>query len=79
MQDVQFTKTQQALLSTLADGRPHLRSELLSLIPDDLSIHSLNNHIKNIRMKLRPHGHDIVCELLNRRISYRHVILLSRG
>ncbi|MCK9569344.1 hypothetical protein M0R72_10440 [Candidatus Pacearchaeota archaeon] len=74
-----FTPTQIVLLRILNDGLPHLRNELTCALmtPDDTSRVNLNNHISDIRKKLRPMGHDIICELWNRRIAYRHVRLLA--
>jgi hypothetical protein len=73
-----FTPTQIVILKLLNDGKPHLREELFSAltVPDITNRLYLNQHISDLRKRLRPMGHEIVCEILNRRISYRHVRLL---
>ncbi len=86
MMILKFTKTQQKILDILADGLPHLRKELWACCPsvqgmDEASIKEFarnrtNVHLMNIRSKLRLVGQDIVCEVVNRRLSYRHVKLL---
>ena len=74
-----FTPTQIVLLRILNDGMPHLREELTCALttPDANSRVYLKLHISHLRKRLRPMGHDIICELWNRRISYRHVRLLA--
>jgi DNA-binding response OmpR family regulator len=68
----------QLILEILADGRPHRREQLLECIGDPLaSRNNLNVHLSKIRKELRPKGEDIVCELRERKIHYRHVRLLA--
>ena len=84
---LKFTKTQQKILDVLADGLPHLRKELWACCPsvqgmDEQSVkefarHRTNVHLMNIRSKLRLDGQDIICEVVNRRLCYRHVKLLK--
>jgi len=73
-----FSETQIAILRVLNDGKPHLRDELINLLPNpEFSDRThFNDHLTALRKKIRPLGHEIVCELLNRRVSYRHVRLL---
>ena len=78
MESVKYSKTQLAILDVLKDGLPHLRDELIKCLGDPLVERVyLNQHLARLRKLLRPSGEDIVCELLNRRISYRHVRLLA--
>lgn len=73
-----FTKTQTAILAVLADGQLHTREELHACLPDELSgASAVRFHVSNIRKSLRPKGQDIICQLKNRRIFYRHVRLLT--
>lgn len=73
---IKWTPTQAAIVKLLSDGLPHTRDEIYALLPDvwnDLTV--VKNHITRIRSRL-PLTQTIVCELLNRRIAYRHVRLL---
>jgi hypothetical protein len=81
---MRFTPWQTVVLDLLADGKNHLRSELLTTLEDpyagkDLLIRRLNKNLVDLRDRLRPNGHDIVCTLVNRRVAYRHVRLLDSG
>lgn len=79
----EFTRTQSAMLSVLADGMPHTRMELHACLPDELGpLSNVWKHVTNIRKILRPRGQDILCELVTApkggsRIQYRHVRLLA--
>ncbi len=78
MADNQYTPTETAMLRVLADGQAHLREELHSCLPDELSsLSAIHRHISSIRKRLSLSGQTIVCELRNRRYYYRHVVLLS--
>lgn len=80
MPDNIYTPTEAAMLRVLADGQAHLREELHSCLPDELSsLSAIHRHISSIRKRLRLSGQTIVCELRNRRYYYRHVVLLSDG
>lgn len=73
-----FTPTQQAMLRVLADGCTHTREELHACLPDELSQPaSIHPHLVRLRKILRPKGQDIICQLLNRKVHYRHVRLLA--
>jgi DNA-binding SARP family transcriptional activator len=73
-----FTPTQQLILTLLSDGMPHPREDVMSCLADPLSSRAnLNNQLSDMRRLLRPRGEDIICQLLNRRICYRHVRLLA--
>jgi hypothetical protein len=75
---VYFTPVQKRMLAVLADGMPHSREELHACLDrTDGPLSNIQAHITHIRGKLRPKGHDIVCEMGNRTICYRHVILLQ--
>jgi len=75
--DTGFTKVQQEMLDILDDGLPHTRLELHACLPDpESALSSIQRHIAVIRKLIRPVGHDLICELVHRRICYRHVRLL---
>lgn len=73
----QFTPTQQRMVDLLSDGLPHSRHELHACLNDELQplIH-ITPHLTLIRKVLRPKGQDIICEIYNRTVHYRHVRLL---
>lgn len=74
----QFTPTQQKMLAVLADGQAHVRKELHECLEDPLtSVKAIRAHLSSIRRLLRTMGEDIVCELKDRAICYRHVRLLG--
>lgn len=66
---VTFTPTEQRLLDTLADGKPHGRDALMSLIDDDLaSVDALHVHLHRLRNKLalKRDRRVIVCHTVRR-------------
>lgn len=70
-----YTKTQQAMLAILADGRPHTREELHACCgPSSRSV--IQFHISTIRRKLAAKGEDIVCVRRGHSLFYQHVRLL---
>lgn len=72
-----YSPTQVKILQLLSDGKPHTREEIHALLIDELcQIEMVSVHISRIRKHLRPKGEEIICELANRRIHYRHVRLL---
>jgi hypothetical protein len=74
-----YVGIQHRLIEMLSDTRPHLREELMLCLNDGQATpRHLSRHIGALRRKLRPIGHDIVCVLMNRRIGYQHVMLLSQ-
>lgn len=73
-----FTNVERRILNVLSDGLPHRKEELHPCLADELGpLTNLHPHITNIRKKIRPKGEEIVCELVARRINYRHVRLLK--
>ena len=73
-----FTPVQSAILKVLSDGMAHRKQELHGCLMDELgSLTTVRVHLCHIRKKLRPIGEDIICELKNRNIWYRHVRLLA--
>ncbi len=77
---MEFTKTEGKMLQILSDGLAHTREEIFSCLPDDLGrLSNIRKHFTNIRKKIRPIGQDIICELKDRRICYRHVRLINRS
>jgi len=84
-----LTPTQRRLYDALADGEPHSLRELLRLLDappgeraDALTFKTayatLQNHVKNLRKRVRLKGQDIVCQLIWRRRNYRLVRVLFR-
>lgn len=68
----------QRMLAMLSDGKPHSRRELHSCLWDEAGpLSNIKQHISLIRAKLRPLGEEIVCEIHNRKVHYRHVKLLN--
>ena len=81
---LRFSPTQRRILKLLSDGEPHRREELLRCIDEETDPkkftadgRNLQKHLCLIREKIRPRGHDIVCQLLHRAIHYRHIITLT--
>lgn len=73
-----LTPTQQRIIKLLSDGLPHTREEIHSLLDDALTeLSAVRKHVCLVRAKLAGRGETILCELVNRRICYRHVRLLS--
>jgi len=72
------TPTQRRMLALLADGRPHTRHELKALLWDEQSsLGAVRRQLCEARKVVRAQGGEIVCELVNRRICYRQVRLLT--
>lgn len=75
-----YTDIEKSILSVLCDGQAHTKEELLAVMPDTLtSPTTLRVHISNLRKKLKQKGHDIICQMANRRGLYRHVRLLANS
>jgi hypothetical protein len=73
-----FTPMEQRFLNILADGMPHRPEELFAVLYEqDAPMSNIYHHISTLRAKLRPKGHDIVCENIKRKSYYRHVVLLK--
>ncbi len=69
-----FTSTESRLMNVLKDGEPHDRPELLAcLLDSQATMDSIHIHLSRIRKKIRPLGHLILCEYINRKHYYRHV------
>lgn len=75
----EYTRTQVAILSVLADGGPHTVGQLLARIGDSqMTAHNLRCHLSILRKKLRPIGQDILCvKLMAARSAYRQVALIG--
>jgi len=73
-----FTTTEEAILNKLADGKPHTKEELLTVMPDPefANVGNLRVHITRIRKKIQPKGHDIVC-VSKGKFYYQWVRLLA--
>lgn len=66
------------MLKVLQDGMRHSKHELHGCLDDELApITAIQSHVSALRKRLRPVGEDIICELFERRIYYRHVRLLG--
>ena len=74
--DGDFTPTQKRILTVLADGYRHSREELRRCIDEYSELTTLRMHLSYLRTKLHRRGEDIICELYQRGIHYRHVRLL---
>ncbi len=75
---MQFTPTEERILKVLADGDRHWYDKLLPCLEDPMSNrNNLQQHIYNLRQKLRKIKHDIICEVYDRRCYYRHITILQ--
>jgi hypothetical protein len=75
---VHFTEAERPILYILADGKSHHRDELIATRNDRLfTPRNLSSQINNIRVKIRPFHHGILCINLHRKFYYQYVILLS--
>jgi len=71
------TPTQRRMAALLADGKPHTRRELHALLWDEQGkLSNICEHLSRLRKIIRPQGEEIVCEIVHRKICYRHVRLL---
>lgn len=74
---VKYTPVERRILKKLSDGQPHLVTDMMFCLNDELGAKSnLSEHIGNIRKKLPPDEY-IVCEIKFRKTYYRHVILIT--
>ena len=78
----QWTPTQTVLMNALLDGKRHHRSELVKLLPDDMTdpYNPVKQPIFQMRKKLHVMhpGHEIVCVARSRTTFYQLVTLISR-
>jgi hypothetical protein len=75
-----LTPTQRRMLSLLADGLPHTREELHACLNDEQAdLSSIQGPISNLRKLMRPHGHDIICELHSHHRPTESLSLAIRG
>ncbi len=72
----EFTKTQQAMINVLSDGKRHRREELHACCGPSLR-NTIRFHISKIREKLRPKSEDIVCVAYKNTYWYQHIRLLN--
>jgi len=62
------------MAALLADGKPHSRQELHKLLHDELSgMGAVSRQVCEVRKAAREQGGEIICQLLNGRICYRHI------
>lgn len=78
-----LTHTEKKILSVLSDGSAHRRKELFACLPDqagdDKNLRTnIQQHISRLRRKLRPHGQDIICEIAESSVRYRHIRIIAR-
>lgn len=76
--NINFTKTETALLDLFGDGQLHSVDELLDVVrtaldDDQVSRKNLQDHISNIRTKISPMGMEIVNTIKYRRLYYRQM------
>ena len=71
---VKFTKAEQKILQILGDGLRHHKTDIAQELNGEDSVAV---HISNIRKRIRPLGHDIVCEYHQRKLYYRYVRLIN--
>ena len=74
---LRFTRTEQLIYDTLADGQSHSKEELKTLLSDDLSASTLKTHLTNMRKKMNPIGHDIISESWRDGTRYRWVRIVG--
>ena len=68
------TPTQRRMLELLADGRPHTRAELHRLLWDEQSsLGAVRRQLCEARKVVRAQGGEIICQLVNGYICYRHL------
>ena len=74
-----LTPSQTILYNILQDGMPHHKSELLAALdPEGMMENSTFHwHLSKLREKIRPGGHDIICQLIHRQHKYRIVRTIS--
>lgn len=78
-QSSDFTPAERRILDVLQDGMRHKRDEVFEALKNgdtQMDRTALHNHMQRIRQKLRPKGQDIVCEMYQQGLYYRHVRLL---
>jgi hypothetical protein len=78
-----YTETEQKIVDSLSDGYPHSKQDLRQYLPDEIGAaegrSNLNQHISNIRKKMRPTGRDILCVRARGQVCYRQVLLIQTG
>lgn len=74
-----YTPTEARIVEVLSDGMPHPMRELVACLwdADQGDASNVHPHLTAIRSHLRPKGEDILCQMVNRRLMYRHVRLIS--
>jgi len=72
-----FTPTQRRIIDLLKDGEPHKRDEVRRCVDELASLVNLKHHLIKLREKLRPHGYDIICQLLNHTLHYRLIKIVT--
>ena len=74
-----YTPTEQRIMNLLKDGLPKPSRTIWQCLEDDMaSMDAMRMHLSRIREKLKPLNHGILCEIYNRHVHYRYVILLSQ-
>jgi hypothetical protein len=66
-----FTPTQQRIVDLLKNGQPHKRDEVRRCVDELASLASLKTHLVKLRKRIRPHGYDVICQVLHRAYYYR--------
>ncbi len=74
-----YTVTEKRIMALLGDGLPKPSREIWRCLEDEMaSMDAMRKHLSRIREKLKPLNHGIICEIYNRHVHYRYVILLSQ-
>ena len=76
-----FTKTEEKILTILADGKRHVtrdvRAEVMNGDEYENMAVAFQMHMSRIRKKLNPIGQDIICQYHGGKMHYIHVRLIG--
>lgn len=75
----QFTPTERKIMNLLKDGLPKPSRKIWECLDDEMaSMDAMRKHLSRMREKLKPLNHGIICEIYNRHVHYRYVILICQ-
>lgn len=73
-----LTPTQLRIMLVLQDGHPHIASELMGCLNDDLADRDvLHSHLYQLRKKLKTINLTVLYQYINRRAHHRLVQIIS--
>jgi hypothetical protein len=76
-----FIPLQVHILEILKDGESHFIDDIMRELSERMDYQhdrrTVSAYISTVREKLETAGETIMCEIRNRRIFYRHVVLLT--